>query len=386
MIIDRRINDKIHNTDNRSRFLDRQRKAIKSQIKAKAANRKIKNINKKTKIKSDKESLNEPSIGWYNKGKHSRVYPGNKEFWPGDEIPKEGGGQGRGEGDGDDDFSFFLSSEDFVNYLMEDLELPEFVKEGLAKSKDIKRFKGGYSKTGNPARLSVKKTYEQALTRKMAAKNSKIKVPFLEEDDLSDIHVDEKKVPIKAAVMVCLMDVSGSMDEKRKYLAKIFFWLLYMFLQRNYTDVELVFVKYHHEAKECTEEEFFYDAETGGTILATGLNEVRKIIEDRYNSNRFNVYLAHVSDGDHAGTWNPVLRGNQDLMTSMKLLEKIIPTLQYAAYLQVTENEKDETGVAKVIHLYKALQHKGYNVGYTVGTEERDIFPAFRELFEKGIK
>ena len=99
--------------------------------------------------------------------------------------------------------------------------------------------------------------------------------------------------------MFCLMDVSGSMDEERKDIAKRFFILLYLFLTRNYERIEVVFIRHHTIAKEVDEDEFFHSRESGGTVVSSALKLMQEIIRERYPLTEWNIYAAQASDGDN---------------------------------------------------------------------------------------
>jgi uncharacterized sporulation protein YeaH/YhbH (DUF444 family) len=97
--------------------------------------------------------------------------------------------------------------------------------------------------------------------------------------------------------MFCLMDVSGSMGEREKDLAKRFFMLLHLFLKRRYERLDIVFIRHTHDAQEVDEHTFFYSRQSGGTIVSTALEEMKKIVHDRYATGEWNIYAAQASDG-----------------------------------------------------------------------------------------
>ena len=138
-------------------------------------------------------------------------------------------------------------------------------------------------------------------------------MPFLDTNDLRyNLHV-KRPVPTSQAVMFCLMDVSGSMDQQIKDMAKRFYLLLYMFLKRHYERTDIVFIRHHTVAKEVDEQEFFYSRETGGTVVSSALRLMKEVIDARYSPNEWNIYGAQASDGDNWNDDSPICR---------KLLEK----------------------------------------------------------------
>jgi uncharacterized sporulation protein YeaH/YhbH (DUF444 family) len=140
-------------------------------------------------------------------------------------------------------------------------------------------------------------------------------------------------VPTSKAVMFCLMDVSGSMDEGRKDLSKRFFILLYLFLTRHYEKIDIVFIRHHTQAQEVDEENFFHARETGGTVVSSALVLMEEIIRARYSPSEWNIYGAQASDGDN---WHHDSGRCREL-----LAEKILPLCRYYAYVQVAEEEQN---------------------------------------------
>ena len=175
--------------------------------------------------------------------------------------------------------------------------------------------------------------------------------------------------PHSQAVMLCVMDVSGSMGETEKDLSKRFFLLLYLFLQRQYRNVQIVFIKHHSVAQECTEKEFFAAREGGGTLVSPALVLAEEIISARFPANEWNVYLAQASDGDNYFADNVVVEE-----TSRRLLEE----LRGFYYLEV--NRDDES---HLLQLYQELQEQYPQLVCTRAQQREDVYPLFRELFSK---
>jgi uncharacterized sporulation protein YeaH/YhbH (DUF444 family) len=176
-------------------------------------------------------------------------------------------------------------------------------------------------------------------------------------------------VPTTKAVMFCVMDVSGSMDEQRKELSKRFFILLYLFLTRHYDKIELVFIRHHTQAQEVTEEEFFHATETGGTVVSSALVLLDEIIRARYPTNEWNLYVAQASDGDN---WHHDSSRCRELLS-----DKILPLVRYFAYVQVAQTEQnlwDE-------YLQLSETHKQFAMRKVLDASQ--IYPVFRELFKK---
>jgi uncharacterized sporulation protein YeaH/YhbH (DUF444 family) len=195
-------------------------------------------------------------------------------------------------------------------------------------------------------------------------------VPFIDTFDLKFRNFEKRPVPTSKAVMFCLMDVSGSMDQATKEMAKRFYILLYMFLTRSYKNIEVVYIRHHTQAKEVDEQEFFYSQETGGTIVSSALKLMDEVIKKRYNSTEWNIYAAQASDGDNWADDSP---------NCTEILKKqLLPAVRYYAYIEITNRAhqslwREYEKIAKA-HPNFALQH--------IRSVE-DIYPIFRELFQK---
>jgi len=196
-------------------------------------------------------------------------------------------------------------------------------------------------------------------------------VPFIDDFDLRYNNRVRVAVPSTQAVMFCLMDVSGSMDEDKKNTAKRFFTLLYLFLKRNYERIDLVFIRHHTVAEEVDEEGFFHSRETGGTVVSSALKLMGQVIEERYASSAWNIYGAQASDGDN---WQ------EDSTSCHNLLrDRIMPFTQYFAYIEIAserpqslwyEYEKLRAAHAEHLAMKRILKLT-------------DIYPVFVDLFKK---
>ena len=415
-IIDRRRNAKNKSAVNRQRFLERYKKHIKKAVADAVDKRSITDLERGEEISIPADDIAEPVFQHGSGGRRSVVHPGNKEFVAGDRIGRPngggGGGSGPGEasdsGEGEDDFVFQLTQEEFLEFLFDDLALPNLTKRHLKGNSSFKREHAGFTADGVPAKLSVLRSLKQAKARRVALSGEprrllraaerqlgsaeeagdelaqrrlaeeieglrrRIKrVPFLDTTDLRyNLHL-QKPVPTSQAVMFCLMDVSGSMDQHIKDMAKRFYLLLYMFLKRHYERTEIVFVRHHTVAKEVDEQEFFYSRETGGTVVSSALKLMVEIIRDRYSPNEWNIYGAQASDGDNWNDDSPVCR--------QLLEEDILPLVQYFSYVEITKRShqalwREYAQVAEEFPNLFAQRHI---------SDVADIFPVFHELFHK---
>jgi uncharacterized sporulation protein YeaH/YhbH (DUF444 family) len=216
----------------------------------------------------------------------------------------------------------------------------------------------------------LRQAHREALQARIEALQRRLKrIPYLDPIDLRFRSRVKVPVPTTKAVMFCLMDVSGSMDEARKELSKRFFILLYLFLTRHYDKIELVFIRHHTQAQEVDEENFFHSRETGGTVVSSALVLMDEIIQARYSPAEWNIYAAQASDGDN---WHHDSGRCREL-----LIDRLLPVCRYFAYLQVAEEEQN------LWEEYARLQESHPHFAIRKVTEAAAIYPVFRELFKK---
>ncbi len=404
---------------NRQRFIRRARALVKRAVREASAGRSIKDVEKGGDIVVPADGVREPVLRKGSQGgQREYVLPGNKKYIQGDSIARpeeEGGGSGASDGgEGEDDFRFALSDEEFLDLFLEDLELPDLAKRQVLGVEETQPVRAGYKSSGPPAALSVSRTMRNSLSRRTAlgrprpqdvealeaeierlddigGNESKVAelreelerkkkrmrlVPFIDPLDVRFRRFDQVPKPVARAVMFCLMDVSGSMDEHMKDLAKRFYSLLYLFLKRRYGRVDVVFIRHTHEAKEVDEETFFHSRESGGTVVSTALEEMAKVIQARYPANQWNIYGAQASDGDNLP---------MDNSTTINLLRNaILPLCQYYAYLEVGHAKDDGADATSLWRAYELVAGSDDRMAMRKVSHRRDIYPVFRELFAKG--
>jgi uncharacterized sporulation protein YeaH/YhbH (DUF444 family) len=415
-IIDRRLAGKNKSIANRERFLRRFRSHIRRAVSDAVRDRSIKEIENSKSISIPRKDISEPVFRHGPGGKREMIHPGNDQYMKGDKIDRPTGGAGQGgsaasnEGDGEDDFVFQLSREEFMQYFFEDLELPHLVKTQLSAVPDVKNVRSGYAAEGTPNNIDIVRSLRSALGRRIALgaplvtelarleaelevikadtsdrrieieelaaaihhlKGKIWRIPFIDPFDLRYVNRVRQPTPSSQAVMFCVMDVSGSMDEQRKDLAKRFFILLYLFLTRNYEKIEVVFIRHHTRADEVDEDTFFHSTESGGTVVSSALELMDQIITQRYDPSAWNIYAAQASDGDNWGDDSPQCRA--------LLAERILPRTRYFAYIQVAQEEQN------LWMEYQTLAQSYGQFAMKKVTAAADIYPVFRELFEKQI-
>ncbi|HFQ4905827.1 TPA: YeaH/YhbH family protein [Vibrio vulnificus] len=416
--IDRRLNGKNKSAVNRQRFMRRYKEQIKESVADAVNRRSITNTETGEDVAIPHKDIKEPLFHQGKGGLRERVHPGNDQFITGDKIERPKGGQGGGgagdgdasaDGEGQDDFVFQISKDEYLDLLFEDLALPNLKKNQVNKITEWKKHRTGYQTAGMPSNISIVRSLQQSLARRTAMSAGKKRllheleleleriqnqepaqkleemklkqeiaelrkaiesVPFIDTFDLRFKNYERKPVPSSQAVMFCLMDVSGSMDQATKDIAKRFYVLLYLFLNRTYENVEVVFIRHHTQAKEVDEHEFFYSQETGGTIVSSALKLMDEIVKARYPVGEWNIYAAQASDGDNWADDSPRCK---ELLTN-----KLLPNCQYYAYIEITRRSHQT-----LWHEYEKLEESFDNFAMKNIRSVEDIFPVFRELFHK---
>jgi hypothetical protein len=423
-IIDRRPNPKGKSLANRQRFIERAKGEVKDAIAEALKRRKIGDADGGEKISIPTRGITEPTLRPAARGgKREYVLPGNKKFIAGDKIerPQQGGGSGRGQASPDDNgeqdaFEFMLSKDEFLDLLFEDLELPNLVKTKIKSTEATQLTRAGYSIEGTPANFNIRRTMRNSLARRIslnrpspsdleaierqakaaeeaddaegaaqarldleAAKLRARRFAYIDPVDVRYNRFERIPKPNTQAVMFCLMDVSGSMTEAMKDLAKRFFLLLHVFLTRRYKTVDLVFIRHTSNAQEVDEDTFFHSRETGGTIVSTALEEMLKVVRARYNPENWNIYAAQASDGDNY---------SEDSDRCSQLLGgEILPLTQYFAYIEVGAEATLRHGFPSpptdLWRTYAAIAPAHENFAMRKVADPSQIFPVFHDLFAK---
>ena len=423
-IIDRRPNPKGKSLPNRQRFLERAKHEIKDAMTEALKRRKVGQNADGEKVSIPTDGIAEPVFRRASHGgTRDYVVPGNKEFVVGDRIKRPQGGAASGKGDASpedggerDAFEFVLTKDEFLNLFFDDLELPDLVKTKINDQDCTQLVRAGYSVVGTPAALNVRRTMRNSLARRIslsrptlreiaaletqvqtaldaddaegAAQNRAVldaalrksrRVPYIDPVDVRYNRFERIPRPNTQAVMFCLMDVSGSMTEQMKDLAKRFFMLLHVFLTRRYKHVEIVFIRHTSSAQEVDEDTFFHSRETGGTIVSTALEEMMRVVRARYNPEHWNIYAAQASDGDN-------YTEDSDRCASL-MGQQILPLSQYFAYIEVgaeaTLRHGYPSAPTDLWRTYDALTAAHPNFAMRKVADPSQIFPVFHDLFSK---
>jgi len=424
-IVDRRLNPGGKSLANRQRFMRRAKALIRKAVHESSADRSIKEADRGGEVSLPAQGVHEPTFRRSaTGGTREYLLPGNKEYIEGDTIPRPpqgaggGGSEGSPDGEGEDDFRFALSQDEYIDLFLEDLELPDLAKRRVVDAEAVDWYRAGYTTSGSPANLAIGRTVRNSLSRRIAMRRPKADeiralraeiealenrandpaglallkeelerllrrstlIPYIDPIDVRYRRFESAPRPIAKAVMFCLMDVSGSMTEHMKDLAKRFYVLLYIFLKRRYKHVDVVFIRHTHQAQEVDEDTFFHSPETGGTVVSTALEEMIRVVAERYRPEDWNIYAAQASDGDNTSSDND--------KTAALLTDQILPICQYYAYLEVgREGENFPPGFIRresdLWQTYNAICRTGAPMAMRKVNHRRDIYPVFRELFAK---
>lgn len=299
---------------------------------------------------------------------------------------KPGQGQGQGPGGnepGTDIYETEITLDELVDIMFEDLELPDLerkiLKEALSE-RVAKRL--GYRKQGVRAHLDRKRTVKQRLKRQIATGNVETlraeaggeapaeRFPFRRGDlTYRRLRVDTREE--SNAVVICIMDTSGSMDRLKKYLARSFFFLLYQFVCTKYQNTELVFIGHHTKAKEVDEDEFFHKGESGGTLISSGYQKALEIVRDRFHPAHWNIYAFHCSDGDNFDSDNTL---------ALESARELCDTCNLFGYGEI-KPMGSHYYESSMIERFKKLDAENFQ---SVLIERReDIWPAFKAFMSK---
>lgn len=384
-------------------------------------------------VKVAKHSLHEPSFHYArNSGKHNIVLIGNDEWERGDDFPINGeedgqGGGGPGE-DGEDDFVVNVSRDEYLKVFFEDCELPDLLDNHQKEIPEFLPKHAGFQKHGSPGQLSVKRSFKNSLGRRLAlTKNARDELvecevayqelmldlskgnltcddefylqgqlqalelritelrakiagtPYFDELDLR--YTKKEKVIVKSAqaVFAMIMDISGSMDEDKKRMARKFFSLQYAFIHRKYPQTDLIFVAHTETPEEMTEEEFFTTRKSGGTVVSPAYTLIHKIISERYDAHETNIYLSQASDGDN---WES---DNANCITELE--EKgLLAKVRHMSYAQVGQSFGGGYGASTLWNVLQSIANTNKKVAMVKINDDSEVFDAFHKIYKRRKK
>jgi uncharacterized sporulation protein YeaH/YhbH (DUF444 family) len=417
-IIDRRLNPRDKSLKNRQRFINIHRKEIGKAVKKIVDDETIGDITgKKSKVRvkttSEPHFTNDPK-----KGDKNRVYPGNEDFVVGDMVDKppsgqgSSGSQGGNKPGGEDEFDFVLTEEEFLDFVFDDMELPDMVKKQIKEVEKYEFRRAGYKQHGTPNQIDIVRSLKNSIGRRIGLrrptdeeifdlekqieeadndlvqllsmkldqlKQRRLNIPWIDPFDVRYRAYSKTPKPSTKAVMFCVMDVSASMGETEKEIAKRFFLLLYLFLKRKYAKIDVMFIAHHATAKEVDEKEFFYGQETGGTIVSTAIQLTNEIIKERYNVADWNIYVAQASDGDNFPTDRDNLQEQIDIL---------IPLVQYIAYVEIKDPDRynmysPPVQASDLWTQYTKISEDVSKFNMRIITDKQSVWKVFTHLFSK---
>lgn len=328
----------------------------------------------------------------------------------GDKVGEDRSGQkgqrdGRaGNQEGEDIYETEVTIEEIINYLFDDLNLPDIDRKKLSQIESVKGHKNlGYQRKGIPPRLAKKRSVIEKIKRRQGYLRSRKELeaqesaddmenpgeqaeapgsltlptptiegrfPFM-EDDLRYRRIRETRKKDFNAVVLCIMDVSGSMDQTKKYMARSFYFLLYQFLRLKYENVEVVFIAHTTTAKEVTENEFFHKGESGGTYISSGYEKALEVIEERYNPANWNIYAFHCSDGDN---WT------EDNKKAVELALKLCEVCNLFGYGEIVPGYYSSGSTIKS-EFQKNIKKGNFSI--VTMSKKDDVFSGLKKLLEK---
>lgn len=308
------------------------------------------------------------------------VGQGNGASQPGQVVGRRAGDGGEpdraGDRPGADYYETDVSLDELIEIMFEDLELPDLDRRRLrALPAERLSKRKGYRAVGVRVRLDKRRTVLARAKRRLAARQNRPEAgeerfPF-HEDDLRFRHLVTDVEEESNAVVLCLMDTSGSMDTMKKYLARSFFFLLYQFIRSRYRNVEVVFIAHHTEAREVTEEEFFHKGESGGTFVSSAYRRALEIVAERYHPALWNIYAFHCSDGDNF---------DSDNEAALRAARELAEVCNLFGYGEIKPDHSSRYE-GSLLDLFRRLEADNF-LSVLIERKE-EVWPAFRALLAR---
>jgi hypothetical protein len=319
------------------------------------------------------------AYGGNEKNKQVGSAPG-KDIQRGQVIKKKKKDRGKpekaGNQKGEEYYEIEITLDELAQYLFAELELPDMERKSFTRAKSKKLKRSGYRPQGIIPRLDKKKTAINRIKRIKASKRNEENSPeevegSFHQDDLTYRHYKHKLKENTNAVIFMMMDVSGSMSKKKRFLARSFFFLLYQFIRTKYDKVEIVFIAHDAESKEVNEKQFFNRMSSGGTVVSTAYNLALEVMDKRFHPSAWNVYTFHCSDGDNFGF------DTNDMLTAA---EKLKNTCQLFGYCEIIPSDEASWDNDNRLSLHLA-QLVGRNMKTVEIQKKEDVWTAFKIMF-----
>ena len=301
---------------------------------------------------------------------------GQGDVKPGDVLQRPGKGQGEGgqagSGGGELRFVFEFSIEDIVDWIWQELKLPDLQPRSTGKLTEQEVIRDGWNRTGPRARLDRRRTMRESIKRRTAQGG---RGDAFSDDDLRFRQLSRRQRPATNAVVILILDASASMDEGRRKLAKSFFFWTVQGLRRQYGQVDLVFLAHTNEAWEFSEEEFFQVSATGGTVASSAFRLALDVLDTRFDPGHYNAYVFYASDGDNFGD------DRQEAHDHLAALGEVVNFMGFVETPQnFLEKGRSETG-----RLFQALQARNYPVASFTVHRHEEIWAAIRAFFQHEV-
>lgn len=357
------------------RHMDKVKDAIKNNLPDLVSEERIIMSNGRDIIKIPIRSLDEYKIRYnYDKSKHVGQGNGDSEIGdvvardPSDAQGKDGAGKGKQAGDkpGTDYYEAEVSLAELEEALFKELELPNLKQKEQAEVKNEKTEFNDVRKKGLMGNVDKKRTILTALKRN--ARDGNPGITPIYNDDLRFKTWNDITKPESKAVVLAMMDTSGSMGTFEKYIARSFFFWMTKFLRTKYETVEIEFIAHHTEAKVVTEEAFFSKGESGGTICSSAYLKALELIDEKYQPSRYNIYPFHLSDGDNISS---------DNARCLKLVNEMMDMCNMFGYGEINERSRNTT----LMNAFKSIENPKYR--QYIMKEKRDVYHALKSFFRK---
>ena len=297
---------------------------------------------------------------------------GQGDAKPGDVLrparPVSGSDPAGGEGEGQVSFVLEFQIDDILDWLWEDLQLPNLQPRAGSSVEEDAYVREGWDKRGARSRLDRRRTLREAVKRRGAQPDSRVPIG---NDDLRFRQLARRRKPTTNAVVFFVLDVSSSMDEHCRKLAKTFFFWALQGIRRQYTSVETVFVAHTVGAWEFAEEQFFQVRGEGGTKSSTGFAKAREILDERYDPAQYNCYLFYATDGHNF---------SEDRAAATEAVRRLLPDMNFAGYAEVSQQAHRHMDT-EVAAIWQRLVADDFPVGSYTLTSDSDIWPAIKAFF-----
>ncbi|WP_018132792.1 sporulation protein YhbH [Effusibacillus pohliae] len=311
----------------------------------------------------------------YNYSNQEQVGQGQGDAKVGDLVargqPAPGSGKGPGAGDspGEDYYEAEITVDELAELIFEDLELPRLKRKSAQELREPDIQFHDVRKQGIMGNVDKRRTLLESIKRhSLAGGAGDLQI---QRDDLRFKSWEMRERPSSQAVVLAMMDTSGSMGTFEKYIARSFFFWMVRFLRTKYQHVQIAFLAHDTEAKEVTEQQFFTKGESGGTRCSSVYELALQLVEQRYRPERYNLYAFHFSDGDNLSSDNP---------KTVELVEQLLARCNMVGYGEITRFMRDSTLMTEL----RKIRNPHF-VRCTIA-QKSDVYRALRNFFKEQME